>query len=310
MSKEVRPPSERLATLRTLTPGPAGIYAYYDGRVGGRLVSPSYNVIDDGAFVLGVCTYAIISGTEALLYDAGITPEHAAFMLDHVKSLGATKVIVVYSHFHDDHIAGAVALKDGGLDEIIAHVKTERELKEGKEELGKGIPPIEVVLPTRMYEESLTLQVGSRIVKILNFNIHTKDGTVLFLPEEGLLFAGDTLEDTATYIGDAGNLSTHQEELKRMAQLPIKKILPAHGSPDRIASGGYDPSLIDATVRYIQAVDESVPEPKAWKLRLEEVVAADVEAGNLIFFGEYEEVHRSNVKCIQDFRSKGHQLDD
>ena len=36
-----------------------------------------------------------------------------------------------------------------------------------------------------------------------------------------------------------------------MAQLPIKKIFPAHGSPDRIKAGGFDKSLIDATIQYL-----------------------------------------------------------
>jgi len=299
MNKSIRPPEERLATLRIIEPGPKGIYAYYDGRVGGRLISESENTIDDGAFVLGVATYAIVSGSEALLFDAGITPEHAKFMLDHVKSLGATKFTLVYSHSHSDHIAGAVALKEAT---IISHVETNAYLSEDREKLAKGIPPIKVVLPDRTYEKNMTLQVGERTVELHNFNIHTPDGTILFLPQEGILFAGDTLEDTATYVGEAEDLHIHQKELKRMAVLPIATILPAHGSPDRIANGGYEPSFIDATLRYIQAVDEPVPDPIAWKQRLKEVVSADLDAAHLDYYEAYEDVHRSNISSIQDYR--------
>jgi cyclase len=299
MKKSIRSPEERLATIRILEPGPEGIYAYYDGRVGGRLVSERPNTIDDGAFVLGVATYAIVSRSEALMFDAGITPEHAKFMLEHVKSLGATRFTLVYSHFHSDHIAGATALKQAT---IISHIGTHAHLSERKEELAKGIPPIEVVLPTQTYETSMTLQVGDRIVELHNFNIHTADGTILFLPQNGLLFAGDTLEDTVTYIDDAANLPTHQKELKRMAKLPIKNILPAHGCPDRIAAGGYELSFIDATLRYIQAVDQPVPEPGAWKQNLKGVVSTDLDAGHLKFYEEYESVHQSNVLSIQDHR--------
>jgi cyclase len=301
MSRDVRPPEERLATLRIIEPGPEGIFSYYDGRVSGRLISKEENTIDDGAFVLGVSTYSIVSGSEALLFDAGITPEHAGFMLNHVKSLGATEITVVYSHIHSDHIAGAVALKEAT---IISQAETEVQLKEKRNELAKGIPPIEVVLPTQTYEKTMALQVGKRRVELHNFNIHTTDGTILFLPEEGILFAGDTLEDTATYINDVGSLSTHVQELKRMAQLPIFKILPAHGSPDRIAAGGYDPSFIDATMQYIQAMDEAVAEPAAWKQRLKEVVSADLEAGNLTYFEAYQNVHLKNVSQIRVYRQE------
>jgi cyclase len=299
MSKTIRPLSERLATLRIFEPGPKGVYAYYDGRVGGRLVSEEKNTIDDGAFVLGVATYAIVSGSEALFFDAGITSEHAKFMLDHVKGLGVIKVTLVYSHFHSDHIAGAVALKEAT---IIGHVGTHAHLNEKRQELADGIPPIDVVLPTQTYEKNMTLQVGNRTVELHNFNIHTTDGTILFLPDESILFAGDTLEDTVTYIDDVGSLSTHLSELKRMAAMPITKVLPAHGSPDRIASGGYGPSFIDATVRYIQAVDSDVREPLAWEQSLKRVVSADLDAGYVEYYEEYENVHRSNVSTIQSWR--------
>jgi cyclase len=300
MENEIRPLSKRLSTLRVIKPGPSGIFSYYDGRVGGRLISHEPNTIDDGAFVLGVSTYAIVSGSEAVLFDAGITLEHAMFMLDHVKSLGVTKVTLVYSHFHSDHIAGAAALKEVAT--VIAHVQTLAQLEERKNALEEGVPPVEVVLPTRTYEKSLILQVGTRTVELHHFNIHTSDGTVIFLPEEGLLFAGDTLEDTATYIDDAANLTTHQHELKRMAELPITKILPAHGCPSRIAAGGYEPTFIHATLRYIQAMDEDVQDPAAWNRALKDVLAADLEAGNLVFFEKYEDVHLSNVKSLRSAR--------
>ena len=92
---------------------------------------------------------------------------------------------------------------------------------------------------------------------------------------------------------------------ERLKTLPIRKILPAHGSPDRIKAGGYDTTFIDATLRYIRAVDEPVALPKAWNQTLQEVVKEDVEAGNLIYFAQYEVVHQSNVEGIQEVRQGG-----
>lgn len=299
--QNVRPPGNPLASLRTLQPYP-GIFAYYDGRTGERFHSADPNWLDDGAFTLGVSTYSIVSGNEALLYDAAITTDHAAFMLDHVQSLGATKITTVYSHFHNDHIAGAPALKNTT---IVGQTETESTIRRNTDALAADDPAIQAVLPTTLYDQNMTMQIGNRTVELHHFNIHTPDGTILFLPQEGLLFAGDTLEDTATFIADASSLPTHRQELQRMAQLPITKILPAHGSPDRIATGGYDPTFINATLRYIQAVDEPVPQPAAWNKSLSEVVASDVQAGNLIYFAQYENVHKSNVQSIQEVRQAG-----
>ncbi|KAF2022723.1 Metallo-hydrolase/oxidoreductase [Setomelanomma holmii] len=231
------------SAIGTVPPYP-GIFAYYDGRTGRRFHSEDPNWLDDGAFTLGVCTYSIVSGSEALFIDAGITTNIAAYMLKHVTTLGVTNTSMVYSHYHNDHIAD---------------LRSRR-----KDALAKDDPPIEAVLPSMTYENKMTLHVADRTVKLHHFDIHTPDGTAIFLPLEKVLFVGDMLEDTVTFIDDPTALATHQGELKRMAQLPCTKILPAHGSPDRIKAGGYDKSFIEATLRYIQAVNEPVEAPIAW----------------------------------------------
>lgn len=301
LRRAVRPPGNPTATLRISSPAP-GIFAYYDGRTGDRLASDAPNWLDEGAFTLGVATYSIVDGDEALLFDAAITTDHAAAMLEHVRGLGVTKTTTVYSHFHNDHIAGAPALQAAGST-FVGNTITATTIQNRTVALATDFPPIIAIVPTQLYDNQTTVKVGSRVVELHNFNIHTPDGTVLFLREEGILLAGDTVEDTATFIAEAPSLSVHQQELQRMAQLPIRRILPAHGSPDRISAGGYDPSFIEATLRYIRAVDEPVAQPAAWTQTLEQVVAQDVAAGKLIYFAQYEVVHQSNVQAIQDARS-------
>lgn len=289
-----------LPTLRTFCPdGTTGIYAYYDGRTCPWHSSNWY----DETLALGVATYSIVSRDSAILFDAGLTPAHGAHMLAHVRSLGVKSVTTVYSHFHADHIAGASALRDT---KIVAHKGTQERMRQDAEKLrnpdeGEG-PSIDVVFPTETYEKSLSLRVGDITVELHNFHIHTADSTLLFLPDAGLVLAGDMLEDTVTYISEPEDLRTHLQELVRMAQLPITKILPAHGSPDRIKAGGFDKSLIDATIRYLEALDEPVEKPVAWERNLKDVVNDDLVAGRLIFCEAYEGVHQENIESMKEIR--------
>jgi cyclase len=289
-------------TLRTFRPlGTAGIYAYYDGRTCPWHASNWYHE----TLALGVATYSIISGSDAVLFDAGVTPAHAAHMLAHVRSLGATNISTIYSHFHSDHIAGASALRET---KIIAHKGTYERLKKDELELrnpdeDKG-PSIDVILPTETYEKNLLLQVGDVKVELHNFQIHTNDSTLLFLPESGLMLAGDMLEDTVTYMSEPESLQQHLQELERMAQWPVKKILPAHGSLDRIKAGGFDKSLIDATIRYLKAMNEPVEEPAAWTQKLDQVVKEDISAGRLVYCEAYEGVHQENIEAMKEIRSE------
>ena len=59
------------STMRVRRPYP-NILGFYDGRISGvRAHSPKPNWLDDGAFVLGTCSYAIVEGNEALVYEIG-----------------------------------------------------------------------------------------------------------------------------------------------------------------------------------------------------------------------------------------------
>jgi len=290
-----------LDDLRIFEPYP-GIFAYYDGRIAGkRLYSVGPNWLDDGAFSLGIASYAIVDGGEALVYDTHISLDHARAIRAHLEALGVTRITVILSHFHNDHIAGNEVFADC---EIIANSTTARLLEAEKPVISKRLPTIDpVVMPNSLFDGKRSIRLGSRTVELHEFNIHSPDATVLWLAEERILFAGDTLEDTVTYMTDAKSLPTHIEELNRLAAFPILKILPCHGDPERIAGGGYETSFIDATIRYVEAMNEDTPEPEIWRKSLVEAVSEDVKNDALIYIPAYEEVHASNIALLKAYRS-------
>lgn len=280
------------------------IFAYYDGRIAGkRLYSEEPNWLDDGAFSLGIASYAIVDGNEALVYDTHITLDRARAIRAHLKALGVSKITVILSHFHNDHIAGNEVFADCV---IVANGATARLLEAEKPRIAARLPTIDpVVMPNSLFEGSRSITVGNRTVELHEFNIHSPDATVLWLPEERLLFAGDTLEDTVTYMTEPAALALHLEELKRLRSFPINRILPCHGDPERILGGGYEPSFIDATIRYVEAMNDQVPEPEIWRKPLAQAVSEDVKSGALIYIPAYEDVHASNVALLKAYRGKG-----
>eukprot|EP01035_Chromulina_nebulosa_P044314 gene44314-60009_t len=82
------------ATLRIVEPYP-GVFAYYDGRIDGRrLYSDAPNWLDDGAYSLGIASYAIVDGAEALVYDTHMSLAHARAIRRHLEGLGVTSMRV------------------------------------------------------------------------------------------------------------------------------------------------------------------------------------------------------------------------
>ncbi|UVC10941.1 MBL fold metallo-hydrolase [Rhizobium sp. TH2] len=284
------------ATMRILEPYP-GIYAYYDGRIEGkRLHSEGPNWVDDGAYSLGIASYAVVGDGHAIVYDTHMTIEHARAIRRHLEELGVATIQVVLSHWHTDHIAGNVVFADC---EIIALKLTADTMEANRAKLETGTPPIlPLVMPTRTFEESMALEIGGRRVELHHFNIHSADGCVLWLPEERILLAGDTLEDTVTYISEPEHIETHIAELERMATWPIERILPNHGDPDRIEIGGYHKTLIDANREYLERLIDPEESSRARTQPLQEFLDNDISTGAVIYFAPYETVHRENVAAV------------
>ncbi len=97
--------TEHLRTLRLTE----HLIGFYDGRIPGQTFADGANWVDDGALELGVCSYALVDGADALVYDTHISVPHAAAVRAEVERLGATRITVVLSHSHLDHIAGTEA---------------------------------------------------------------------------------------------------------------------------------------------------------------------------------------------------------
>src|ERR1700758_4799811 len=240
------------STMRVFRPYP-NVLAFYDGRIKGkRAYSEERNWLDDGAYVLGISTYAIVEGSEALVYDAHISLAHARIIRETLGAAGVTNFRLVLSHWHTDHVAGNEAFKDC---EIIANTLTAKALAEHRREFEEGgrdpaIKPL--VMPSRTFDGELTLKVGGHNVELRHADIHSHDGTVMLLPGSGVLFAGDTLEDPITYVAEPDRLEEHLRDLERMSAWDFRRILPNHGAPEVIQSGGYDRRLIEATRRYVE----------------------------------------------------------
>jgi len=278
----------------------AGVYAFYDGRVEGYRFAEGPNWVDDGALSLGIASYAVVSGDAALVYDTHVSVDHGRRIRAALESEGVRSFTVVLSHWHLDHVAGTSAF--AGCD-VIACERTAQLLAGSRDAIQdgslEGPPAIDpLVLPSTTFREHLELQIGDVQLELLHTDIHSDDATVIWWPEHELLFCGDTMEDTVTYVDEPERLPVHRENLEKLRPLRPGRILPNHGSPVVIASGGYSAGLIDATQWYIDFLLRSREDASLAELDLREVVTACGNA-DVHYFAPYEQVHRENVASVR-----------
>jgi glyoxylase-like metal-dependent hydrolase (beta-lactamase superfamily II) len=292
--------TQTLAPLRVIAPQP-GILAFYEGRDGLRYL-PQENWVDDGALSLGIASYALIAGDRALVYDTHVAPDRGRAIRAALERRGLRDITVILSHWHLDHVAGTEAF--AGC-EVIANSRTAAHLAAHRAAIEAGTlsgPPAiaPLVLPTQVFDGRLVLELGGERVELLTFDIHSDDATVIWLPERGILLAGDTVEDCVTYVSEPANLARHLPDLDRLAALGARVVLPNHGAPEVLEAGGYGPGLIAATARYVGALAEGRADQP-----LQTLLQADLAAGHLTWFAPYEEVHRGNLRKVAALRQCG-----
>jgi glyoxylase-like metal-dependent hydrolase (beta-lactamase superfamily II) len=284
-------------SLRVIEPQ-ANILAFYEGRDGVRW-SAEENWVDDGALSLGIASYALIAGEGALVYDTHVAPDRARFIRAELARRGVRRFTVVLSHWHLDHVAGTEAFADC---EIIANSRTAAHLAAHRAGIEAGTlsgPPAiaPLILPDVTFDRRMVLDLGGEQAELLTFDIHSDDATVIWLPERRILLAGDTVEDCVTYVSEPGHLARHLPELARLAALEPEVVLPNHGAPEVLATGGYGPGLIAATARYVRALVENRADRP-----LPVLLKPDLDAGNLRYFGPYEEIHARNLAQVAEVR--------
>jgi cyclase len=288
-----------LSNLRVLNPH-ENIFAFYDGRVEGHRFMPEENWVDDGALSLGIASYAIISQNEALVYDTHISVEHGRFIRKYLEDLGVVKITVLLSHWHLDHVAGTEAFQDCTIisnQKTLTHLTTRKAAIEGGTD--HGLPAImPLILPTQIFEGEMNFKLGAFNLTFLECNIHSDDASVVWIDEPEILLAGDTMEDTITYVGEPEQFETHLADLDRLWALAPARILPNHGDPEIIALGGYEKTFIRATQQYIRMLKRCVHEPELRVMPLEQVIAGPLQMGWVNLFSPYEKVHEGNVKLV------------
>lgn len=258
------------------------------------------NWVDGGAWALGAATYAVHAGGRALIYDTGTLPAVGRSMREHLREAeGVDDFTVVLSHWHLDHVAGNPAFPDSP---VLALEETRGALVEHRAaiEAGElwGPPAVEVVLPGITFRDRLTIHLDGLRVEFHNFRIHSRDGNLMYLPGERILFAGDTLEDTVTYVVDPGDIPFHLTELRRLRALEVERIYPNHGNPAVIADGGYGKELIDATIEYDENLLAKLGEASYLDLPLEEFVPEALARAAVTVWEPYRGVHRRNLQVV------------
>ncbi|MCW5625287.1 MAG: MBL fold metallo-hydrolase [Burkholderiales bacterium] len=197
-------------------------------------------------------TGIIIGDDGVMVIDTQATPVMAQDVIRRIREVTDKPIkYVVLSHYHAVRVLGASAyapqqiIASRGTYELIAE-RGEADMKSEIERFPRLFRSVESIpgltWPTIVFEKRMTLWMGDLEVRILHLGRgHTKGDTVVWLPQEKVLFSGDLVEYAATpYTGDA-YLTDWPLTLDHIAALHPEKLVPGRGdalmNPAQVAKG-------------------------------------------------------------------------
>jgi glyoxylase-like metal-dependent hydrolase (beta-lactamase superfamily II) len=189
----------------------------------------------------------------SLLVDTLFDLDLTATMLDTMVSVVDAAPIdtVVNTHANGDHCYGNSEVTRRRPDvEIVASTATAHEmadvppamlaaLNEAPGEIGElfrsffgefDFAGIELAPPTRTFDQRLELDVGGRIVELIEVGpAHTAGDTIVHVPDAATVYTGDILFIGGTPIVWAGPLSNWVAACDLMLDLGVDTVVPGHG---------------------------------------------------------------------------------
>lgn len=224
-----------------------------------REIAPGVTAIPDPRINL-VPNVGIVAGRDAVLVvDTGLGPENGRQVLDLAKRIAGTRPITLtLTHFHPEHAYGAQALRGAGRI-LVNQAQAEELALKGPSYLelfrtfgpgvAKALEGTEIVRPDDTYEGERVLDLGGRKATLIEMPAHTRGDQIVHLPEEGIVFAGDLVENRFFPIfpdADAKG-AAWIAVLKRIEALQPRIVVPGHGAVS-------DVNVVRAVREYLEQV--------------------------------------------------------
>jgi glyoxylase-like metal-dependent hydrolase (beta-lactamase superfamily II) len=212
-------------------------------------------------------TGIVVGDDGVMVIDTQATPVMAQDVIRRIREVTDLPIkYVVLSHYHAVRVLGASAY---GAQQIIASEPTwelivergEADMKSEIERFPRLFRNVESIpgltWPTLVFKDEMTLWMGKLEVKIVHAGRgHTKGDTIVWLPQEKVLFSGDLVEYGATpYTGDA-YLRDWPATLERLRALKPERLVPGRGdaliTPAQVEAG------LQGTQEFITSMYQSV----------------------------------------------------
>lgn len=210
----------------------------------------------------------------------------------------------INTHAHADHVFGNQLFAAP----VVAHEVCRQRMKDllatewSKESLAKqareqpdpeALQGLRIVLPEITFSQRLNLELGDVSLQLLHLGGHVPELSVVYLPEEEILFISDLLfvGRYPAVIAGFSHIQTWIADLEQVEKMKVRTVVPGHGPLSSLEQ-------VSHLRRYLQEMQQRVSQLAAKGLSKEQIMADPS-------FPKYAErasarFHRSTIGVIYD----------
>ncbi len=188
----------------------------------------------------------VITNEGVVVIDSTVSREGGEAVLAEIRKLTSLPIrYLIYTHGHADHVSGASVFKREGAI-VIGHRNVVRRFDRytklwshhiaiNQLQFRKNLSTLEPVFvyPDITYDQEFTFELGGKTFRLIHGKGETDDATVIYIPEDRVVYAGDFLIWTFPNIGNPNKVIRYEKEwyetLERVQSWNPKAIGTGHG---------------------------------------------------------------------------------
>lgn len=187
---------------------------------------------------------AAVTDAGIVLIDCPVRPSDSKTWQTALRPLSPLGLrFLISTDFHGDHTTGAAFVKDvifiapqlvyeevsGGTNAFSKEIFVETLKDQGHIEEAAAITEAVVPLPQICFEDSMILHLHPLTLEIHRLGGHSSACSVVYVPEEGILFSGDVVINAPSPGMRDANVAQWLDALSWIEKLPFDTIVPGHG---------------------------------------------------------------------------------
>jgi glyoxylase-like metal-dependent hydrolase (beta-lactamase superfamily II) len=249
-----------------------------------------------------VTASAIVTADGAVVIDTLPFPVETRQVIEYVERRAPIKY-VIYTHYHADHTYGGYLFRNA---QVIAHELC-RELLITRGVAGlrlaraqnAGLAEAQLRLPDLIFTGEMSLRLGGKTFVLSHSPGHTPDGITVYLREDKILFAADTVMPVPYIVdGDTALMLKSLQSLKAMA---LENVVQGHGE---IVLRGEINETINSSINYLNKMQAAAVDALLAEQSRDDMLREyDIEAcgkSRIALNGLVQQLHAANLIATYD----------